>query len=45
MENKKKFERPEIEIVEFKVEDIIVTSGAFGDPDPKEGDINGNGWW
>ena len=48
MDNKKKFERPELEIIEFKAEDIIVTSstgGDFGDPDPKEGDINGNGWW
>lgn len=46
MDNKKKFEKPELEIVEFNSEDIIVTSGQFGDPDPKQGDINGfNGWW
>ena len=47
MDNKKKFEKPELEIVEFNSEDIIVTSGQFGDPDPKPGDINGgsNGWW
>ncbi len=47
MDNKKKFEKPELEIVEFNSEDIIVTSGGqFGDPDPKPGDINPiNGWW
>ena len=47
-EDKKRFNKPELAIVEFKVEDIIVTSttgGGFGDPDPKQGDINGNGWW
>lgn len=46
MDNKKKFEKPELEIVEFNSEDIIVTSGQFGDPDSKPGDINPiNGWW
>lgn len=45
MDNKKKFEKPELEVIEFTNEDIIVTSsgGDFGDPDPKPGDING--WW
>ena len=48
LDKKKRFENPELEIVEFNSEDIIVTSGGqFGDPDPKPGDINGggNGWW
>ena len=47
LDKKKRFENPELEIVEFNSEDIIVTSGQFGDPDPKPGDINGgsNGWW
>ena len=41
MDNKKKFEKPELEVVEFENDDIITNS--FGDPDPKQGDING--WW
>ena len=42
----KKFNKPELEIIEFNVEDIILTSttgGEFGEPDPKPGDVNG--WW
>lgn len=41
MDDKKKFEKPELEVVEFENEDIITAS--FGDVDPKPGDING--WW
>ena len=47
-EDKKRFNKPELEIVEFKVEDIIVTSatgGDFNNPDPEKGDINFRGWW
>ena len=45
MDNKKKFNKPELEVIEFNNEDIILTSaqGQVGDPDPKQGDING--WW
>ena len=43
MENKKKFEKPELEAIEFTNDDIITNS--FGDVDPKPGDINTNGWW
>ena len=42
MDNKKKFEKPELEVIEFENDDIIADS-SFGDPDPKQGDING--WW
>ena len=47
LDKKKRFENPELEIVEFTNDDIITESGLFGNPDPKEGDINGNsnGWW
>ena len=49
MNNKKTFIKPELEIIGFNNEDIILTSnesGSFGDPDPKPGDIGtGNGWW
>lgn len=44
--DKKRFNKPELEIVEFAAEDIIVTSsesGELGDPNPKDGDINN--WW
>ena len=48
-EDKKRFNKPELEIVEFGIEDIIVTSngngGDFGNPDPEKGDINIRGWW
>ena len=49
-EDKKRFNKPELEIVEFGIEDIIVTSsngngGDFGNPDPEKGDINFRGWW
>lgn len=46
LENNKKFEKPELEIIVFTAEEDIITS-SFGDPDPKPGDINGggNGWW
>lgn len=43
MENKKKFEKPEMEVIEFTNDDIVTTSGEFGDPGSKPGDING--WW
>lgn len=31
MEQKKKFERPELNVIQFSNEDIIVTSGEFGE--------------
>ena len=43
MDNKKKFEKPELEIIEFTNDDIITDSGDLGDPGPKDGDINK--WW
>ena len=46
MHNKKKFEKPELEIVEFTNDDIITESGNFGPQGPQPGDINPiNGWW
>lgn len=46
MDNKKKFEKPELEIIEFTNDDIITESGDLGDIGYKPGDINGgNGWW
>ncbi len=47
MNNKKmknKFEKPELEIIEFTNDDIITGSGDFGNPNPGTGDIF-NGWW
>ena len=44
MENKKKFEKPELEVIEFTNDDIITESGTFGGGTGKQpGDING--WW
>ena len=43
MNNKKKFEKPEMEVIEFTNDDIVTTSGEFGGPGSKPGDING--WW
>ena len=45
MDNKKIFEKPELEVVEFTNDDIITES--FGDTGWQPGDINGkpNGWW
>ena len=46
MDNKKKFEKPELEIIEFTNDDIITESGESGDfnnPGHQSGDING--WW
>ena len=46
MDNKKKFEKPELEIIEFTNDDIITESGNLGDTGFKPGDINKpNGWW
>ena len=47
MDKKKKFEKPELEIVEFTNDDIITESGDFGEVGPQPGDINKptNGWW
>ncbi len=47
MDNKKKFEKPELEIIEFTNDDIITGSGDLGDTGFKPGDINQptNGWW
>lgn len=43
LDKKKRFEKPELEIIDFTNNDIITQS--FGDPDPtKPGDIF-NGWW
>lgn len=45
-EKKNRFEKPELEIVKFANEDIIVTS-SFGEenPNPETGDIFPKGWW
>lgn len=43
IEDKKLFEKPELEIIEFTNDDIITDSGDLDDPNPKQGDING--WW
>lgn len=40
---KKKFEKPEIEVIEFTNEDII--TGSFEDPNPGSGDVFPKGWW
>ena len=47
MENKKKFEKPELEVIEFTNDDIITESGGLGETGWQQGDINGkpNGWW
>ena len=50
MEKKYRFEKPELEIIEFTNEDIITTSGGdFGDTNQGGTDIfpkpNPNGWW
>ena len=43
LDKKKRFEKPELEIIEFTNNDIITQS--FGDPDPtKPGDVF-HGWW
>ena len=48
LENKKKFEKPELEIIEFTNDDIITES--FGDVNQGATDVfpkqnPGNGWW
>ena len=51
MENKKKFVKPEVEIIKFEgdlaTDDVVATSGVFGPQGPQPGDINNpsNGWW
>ena len=42
-EKKNRFEKPELEIVEFTNDDIITDS--FEDPDPSGGDVFPKGWW
>ena len=43
MEKKYKFEKPELEIIEFIMDDIITESFGDPDPDPNKGDVLG--WW
>ena len=43
LEGKKKFEKPELEVIEFTNDDIITES--FGDPTPGSGDVFPKGWW
>lgn len=43
MDNKKRFEKPELEIIEFTNDDIITESGDLDNPGSQSGDING--WW
>ena len=45
-DKRKRFEKPELEIVEFTNDDIITESGEFGNttPNPGSGDVF-NGWW
>lgn len=40
---KKRFEKPEMEVIEFSNEDIITES--FGDPNPGSGDVFPKTWW
>ena len=40
LDKKKRFENPELEIVEFTNDGIITESGIFGNPDGDDGDIN-----
>ena len=42
MKNEKKFQLPEAILVTFFNDDIIVTSGGYGDPDYDEG--SGDEW-
>lgn len=44
-EKKNRFEKPELEIIEFTNSDIITASGDFGDPTPGGGDVFPKGWW
>lgn len=49
MDNKKKFEKPELEVITFTSDDIITTS-SFNNPGAEYGDINDPkpnpfGWW
>ena len=44
LEDKKKFEKPELEVIEFTNDDIITDSADFGDPNPGSGDVF-HGWW
>lgn len=45
-DKKKRFENPELEIVEFTNDDIITESGEFGNTGGDAGDINKpKGWW
>ena len=44
LEDKKKFEKPVLEIIEFTNDDIVTTSGDFEDPTPGSGDVF-HGWW
>lgn len=46
LDKKKRFENPELEIVEFTNDDIITNSGEFGNTGGDAGDINKpKGWW
>lgn len=40
LDDKKRFEKPLLEIVEFTNDDIITESGVLGIPGEDEGDIN-----
>lgn len=43
---KRKFEKPELEIIIFTNDDIITgSSGDFGNPTPGAGDVFPTGWW
>ena len=48
-DNKKRFEKPEAEVIRFEGElatdDIITTSGDFNNPNPGSGDVFPKGWW
>lgn len=48
MKNRYIFEKPELEIIVFFAEDIIVTSneeGDFNNPNPGGTDVFPKGWW
>ena len=45
LENKKRFEKPILEIIDFANDDIITGSGDFGSPGQGGNDVFPTGWW
>ena len=46
-DKKKRFEKPELEVIKFTNDDIITESGDFDNttPNPGTGDVFPKGWW